>query len=129
MSNQISVIRLSRDDFFHKSELKTKEDGTKNGIWVFINGTQNSWSLNHKYYSDEHTFKITKINDNAVVYDYIGRRTTPRDIMNRALELSKNRGHFNLDHEDSGFFIPEESYSNVSTNIYDTGKGIKSLSR
>jgi len=51
---------------------------------------------------------IGEIPANAKVYDWLGRETTPGEVFASMLRKCAERVHFNLDHEDAGFFVPAE---------------------
>lgn len=112
---KVGISRLCKNFF----DVTTHEITAVEGIWVFIIGAENQWSLNHRKYDESNTLKVARINDDAVVYDFNGKETTPRNVFNNALKLMSDRGHMRVDHEDAGFFVPKKSFLDI-TNINDT---------
>lgn len=83
------------------------------GTWVFIRGAESVWSLNYKEDWEGCGLWIAKIPRTTRVYDYLGQTTTAGEIFDRAIQTCRYRGHFNLDHEDAGFYIPEDQISQI----------------
>lgn len=56
---------------------------------------------------------VAEIEADAPVYNWLGRPTVPREALALALEKARDRGYVCLDHEDVGFFVPEESLGHL----------------
>jgi len=104
----ISITRFATNPF----ALSNQEFGVE-GMWVFINGAQSEWSLNHKQYTNGEVWYIGTIDTDSEVYDFMGNKTTPLNVYKSAIDRMISRNHFNLDHEDAGFYIPKTQFSNV----------------
>lgn len=107
------VLGISINRFAPKFwDLSSKEFGI-DGFWVFISGSENSWSLNHKEYQECKWFNA-KIDGDTVVYNFLGEKTTAVAVYTDVIIKMLNRNHFVLDHEDAGFFIPITEKNKIS---------------
>jgi hypothetical protein len=82
------------------------------GVWVFVRGAESRWSVNHQppeFWDDPELYLwIAKIPADTRVLNFVGREETAGSIFEYAAKQALRRGHLVFDHEDAGFFIPEE---------------------
>jgi len=96
------------------------EDNTHSGLigyWVFIRGAENPWSLNHNleiFNNPELKLWVSEISGKVEVLNSSGNKVTVESIFIDAIDKCMDRKQFNLDHEDAGFFIPEENCKYVN---------------
>jgi len=122
--NNIIISRFSIDGFISKQQPINKDSPFSGmiGCWVFIRGAECNWSLNHNlnmFKNPDLKLWTSKIPERVEVLDFLGNIETVGDIFQNAIKKCQERNHFNLDHEDAGFFIPEKECKYIDSDWYE----------
>jgi len=91
-------------------------------VGFFIRGAECNWSLNHNldmFKNPDLKLWISEISERIEVLDSSGNKVTTSEVFNDAIKKCINRKHFNLDHEDAGFFIPEANCKYIDNDWYE----------
>lgn len=109
----IRISRFAWDGFTSRVNSFTTSTGHPlnrvAGVWVFVRGAEAAFSLPSRKCHPGCPVWVAEIEADAPVYNWLGRPTVPREVLALALEKARDRGYVCLDHEDAGFFVPEES--------------------
>ncbi|MEW5932042.1 MAG: hypothetical protein AB1816_00455 [Bacillota bacterium] len=113
MTATITISRFARDGFTSRANSFSAPTGhplnAVAGVWVFVRGAEAAFSLPSRKCHPGCPVWVAEIDAGAPVYNWLGCPTFPREVLALALEKARDRGYVCLDHEDAGFFVPEES--------------------